>query len=140
MLSDRLRTDAQPRTKNGHPAQSTTGVASRNWSHTDSLWRNIAAKVEARKVRAHFQHHRGHGQRGADPEAASHVDQLGARAGFFTGTERLQRHAADRAGAGTDLADFGMHGAGVDRAFRHRLAASARALLLPRQDNAAGRR
>ena len=31
---------------------------------------------------------------------------------------RLQRHAADRAAAGTDLADLRMHRAGVDRAFR----------------------
>src|SRR5207253_5842543 len=32
---------------------------------------------------------------------------------------RLERHATDRAGAGTDLPDLGMHRAGVDRAFRH---------------------
>ena len=34
ILSERLRTDAQPRTKNGQPAHSTTGVASTNSSHT----------------------------------------------------------------------------------------------------------
>src|SRR6185436_14973065 len=31
----------------------------------------------------------------------------------------LQRHAADRAASRADLADFGMHRAGVDRAFRY---------------------
>src|ERR1019366_10051769 len=32
---------------------------------------------------------------------------------------RLQRHAADRAASGADLADLRMHRAGVDRALRH---------------------
>ena len=32
---------------------------------------------------------------------------------------RFERHAADRAGARSDLADLRMHRAGVDRAFRH---------------------
>jgi hypothetical protein len=33
MLRLRLRTDCQPRTKNGHPPHSTTGVASSSWPH-----------------------------------------------------------------------------------------------------------
>lgn len=37
MLSFRLRTEAEPRTKNGHPAQSTTGVAGTSWVHTESV-------------------------------------------------------------------------------------------------------
>ena len=36
MFSDRLRTEAQPRTKNGAPAQSATGAASRNWTQIDN--------------------------------------------------------------------------------------------------------
>ena len=33
MLRLRLTTDCQPRTKNGQPPQSTTGVASTSWAH-----------------------------------------------------------------------------------------------------------
>ena len=36
MLRWPLRTDAQPRAKNGHPAQSTTGVASTSWAQADA--------------------------------------------------------------------------------------------------------
>ena len=36
MLRLRVRTEAQPRTKNGQPHQSTTGVASTSCSHTDT--------------------------------------------------------------------------------------------------------
>ena len=57
----------------------------------------------------------------ADPEAAGHVDELVARAGVGADEHRLQRHAADRAGARADLADLGVHRAGVDRALGHRL-------------------
>ena len=49
--------------------------------HRD-LRRDIAVKVQPWKMRAHFQDHNRHRQRGADPEAARHVDQFGARAGF----------------------------------------------------------
>lgn len=37
MLRFRVRTDAQPRTKNGHPAHSTTGVASTSWVHASAV-------------------------------------------------------------------------------------------------------
>ncbi len=36
-----LRIEAAPRTKNGHPAHSTTGVASANWTH----WRTAGCKI-----------------------------------------------------------------------------------------------
>ena len=52
--------------------------------------------------------------------------RLGAR------LRRLERHAADRAGAGPDLPDLGMHRTGVDRALRYRL----RAHLLRGRDTA----
>ena len=37
MLRLRVRSDAQPRTKNGHPAHSTTGVASTSWIHVEAV-------------------------------------------------------------------------------------------------------
>ena len=37
MLRLRVRTEAQPRTKKGHPAQSTTGVASSSCAHTEAV-------------------------------------------------------------------------------------------------------
>ncbi len=70
---------------------------------------------------APFQRHHRYRQRQADPESAREVDQFGIGAGVGGGHLRLQRHAADRAGAGSDLADLGMHRAGVDGAFDHRL-------------------
>src|ERR1700680_1701824 len=52
------------------------------------------------------------------PESAGHVRKFGIGRrieGCYLG---LQRHAADRAASGTDLADLRMHRAGVDRALR----------------------
>src|ERR1700730_1534458 len=37
MLRLRVTSDCQPRTKNGHPAQSTTGVVNTNWIQFDSV-------------------------------------------------------------------------------------------------------
>jgi hypothetical protein len=36
MLRFRLRSERQPRTKNGQPAQRTTGVVSANWSQREA--------------------------------------------------------------------------------------------------------
>ena len=36
MFRFRVRTEFQPRTKNGHPAHSTTGVASTSWIHPEA--------------------------------------------------------------------------------------------------------
>ena len=46
----------------------------------------------------------------------------GFGAGSAAGIVRLERHAADRAGARADLADLRMHRAGVDRACGNGLA------------------
>src|SRR5262249_12475434 len=64
----------------------------------------------------HFQHYRGSGEQSADPETARHVGEFGIRRIVEACNLRLQRHAADRAGAGSDLANLWMHRAGVDRA------------------------
>ena len=58
----------------------------------------------------------------ADPEPAGEIDKLRVRAPLAgRHAHRLQRHAADRAGAGFVADDLGMHGAGVLRALRHGL-------------------
>ncbi len=71
----------------------------------------------AGEVDAHLQHEHRQRQHEADPEPARHVDEFGIGAALGGSNLRLQRHAADRAGAGADLPDLGMHRAGVDRAF-----------------------
>ena len=67
---------------------------------------------------AHLQGDDRHGQRKADPEAPGHVDKLGVGPGLGRDHHGFKRHAADRAGARTDLPDLRVHRAGVDRAFR----------------------
>ena len=67
---------------------------------------------------AHFQHEGWQRQHKADPEPPRHVGELGVGRRVQARDLRLQRHAADRAAAGTDLADLRMHRAGIDGAFR----------------------
>ena len=64
---------------------------------------------------AHGEREDGNGQDQAHPEPPGHVDQLGARP-LVGGErlERLERHAALGARAGSDLADLRVHGARVD--------------------------
>ena len=77
--------------------------------------------AQAENVTAHLQREDGKRQHEPDPEPARHVDQFMVRRGFRRDQKRLERHAADRAGAGAYLPDLRMHRAGVDRAFRGRL-------------------
>ena len=86
------------------------------------IWGQPNAEVD--QMAAHFQH--GHRQRQSepDPEPPRHVAQFGIGRRFGRDGDGFERHAADRTGARADLPDFGMHRAGVDRAFRrHRLPA-----------------
>ena len=115
MLRLRVSSDCQPRTKNGQPAHSTTGVANTSWIQFDR--RLVDPAVTADQVAAHLQDHRREREHQADPEAARHVGKFGIGRRIEAGDLGLQRHAADRAIAGTDLADLRMHRAGVDRAF-----------------------
>ena len=72
----------------------------------------------------------------ADPEAPGHVDQLFVvRLVRVGNAHRLQRHAADRAGAGALLHDLRVHRAGVERALR----ASGRPAAARRRDRRPGR-
>ena len=48
-----------------------------------------------------------------EPEAPGHVGQFGVGLGFRAGGQRLQCHATDRAASWADVADLGMHRAGV---------------------------
>ena len=114
-----MTSDCQPRTKNGQPAHSTTGVAKRE---LDPVRQSAGRSSGRAPIRCPpiSSAKTGSGQREADPEAARHVDQLGVRPASARREHRLERHAADRAGARADLADLRMHRAGVDRAFGHR--------------------
>ena len=85
--------------------------------HRD-LRRDVVVQVHAREMRSHFQDDRRARERGADPETPGHVEELGVRPGLRRPERRLERHAADRTGAGTDLPNLGMHRAGVDGAGR----------------------
>ena len=110
--------DRQPRTKNGQPAHSTTGVASSELQPVQE--RPADHVVEPEEMAAHLEHDDRHRQRQADPEPARHVDEFGVRPGLGGRHHRLERHAADRARARPDLPDLRVHRAGVDRAFRNR--------------------
>ena len=67
---------------------------------------------------AHLQHQQRQRQRRRNPKAPCHVGEFAAvigAAGFG-----LERHAANGAGARSQLADFRMHRAGIDRTLGHR--------------------
>ncbi len=116
MLRLRDFSDCQPRSKNGQPAHSTTGVAKASCSQFDSVRSDQA--MQAEQMPAHLQHHHRDRQREADGEPPRHVGKLGIGAGVGGRDLGLERHAADRAGAGAKLPDLGVHGARVDRARR----------------------
>ena len=119
MLSERLRTDAQPRTKNGQPAHSTTGRGEHELKPDRDLRRDVVVQVEAREMRSHFQDDR---RRRRARRRSRNAGSCRASSGFgpvaSAGASRLERHAADRAGAGPILPNLGMHRAGVDGAGR----------------------
>ncbi len=76
--------------------------------------------VQVREMTSHLQNHHRNRQPEADPQAAGHVDEFGIGAAVACRVGRFQRHSADRAMAGADLADLRMHRAGVDRPRRRR--------------------
>ena len=75
--------------------------------------------MRAGEMAAHFQHHHRQRQRQPDPEPTRHVEQFGIGRIVERHQLGLERHAADRAGARADLADFRVHRAGEYRAFGH---------------------
>ena len=94
ILRLRVTNERQPRTKNGQPAQRTTGVANANWMRFD-IWRQPNAEVD--QMAAHLQDEDRQRQHEADPEPARHVEQFEIVRRFGRDRDRLQRHAADRA-------------------------------------------
>ena len=79
----------------------------------------IDPAVAADEMAAHFEHDRGQREHEADPEAARHVGEFWIGRSVQACDLRLKRHSADRTASRANLADLGMHRAGVDRAFRH---------------------
>ena len=74
-----MTSDCQPRTKNGQPAHSTTGVASTSCIQFDSPG-STRCRGRARCPPISSSDDR-HGEREADPEPPRHVDELGIGAG-----------------------------------------------------------
>ena len=107
MFRLRFTTEAQPRSKNGHPAQSTTGVASRNCIQVESRGEHEVVQAERRDMAAHLQHERP-ASVSASPIQNRRV--MSTSSGFGPASavtvQRLQRHAADRAAARPLLPDL----------------------------------
>ena len=103
---------SQARSKNGQPAQTTTGVASANWTHSDSFMpmacRSGSPGVSSEIMNAST----GTSQPNADPEPARHVHQFGVYL-FARDLARLKRHTTDRAGSRLASNDLRVHRARV---------------------------
>ena len=120
MLSWRVRSERQPRTKNGLPPQSTTGVASRSWSQASAAAGSACGDAGGREHLRHREREERQREQRAHPEAARHVAQLGARLVVERRSHRLERHAADRTVAGSVAHDLGVHRAGEAARCRRR--------------------
>ena len=70
------------------------------------------------EMAAHLDREHRQRQRQRDPEPPRHVGEFGIRRIVERYLFGLQRHAADRTTAGTDLPHLGMHRAGIDGAGR----------------------
>ncbi len=75
MLRWPVRTDCQPRTKNGQPAHSTTGVASAISSQFGMMPCG-SSQCRSKRCPPMSSATSRHGERAADPQAARHVDQF----------------------------------------------------------------
>ena len=131
MFRWRFTTDAQPRTKNGQPPHSTTGVAS---ASCDPVQRTpcgtqCCSGWPGRISDDHEREDRQRSARATTRTAASCRRARGCLSSSVTVT-RLERHAADRAAPGPSLHDLRMHRAGVPagrrRAARRRAARRGR--------------
>ena len=72
MLRCRETTESQPRSKNGHPPQRTTGVASASCSQAPRTAVQEARSVHGQHLRRHEREER-QGEGGRDPEPPGHV-------------------------------------------------------------------
>ena len=103
--------DAQPRSKNGQPPQSTTGVASASSSQSSAA----GDSRRRRRPKASPPSRRAAAARSRRPRSrtAGSCRQLGVPSSPPAARPRLERHAADRAGARPVADDLGVHRAGV---------------------------
>ena len=113
MFELRFRIDAQPRSKNGQPAHSTTGNASTICSQDRHAAADARRDAAAGEHVAHGERHHRRRQRHARPEAARHVHELGIGPLLDLDRPRLERHAADRARARLVAHDLRVHRARV---------------------------
>ena len=120
MLSCRVRSERQPRSKNGLPPQSTTGVASSSWIHASAAAGTACATRGGHEHLRHREREQRQREQAAQPEAAAHVEQLGARLVGERRRHRLERHPADRTRAGGVAHDLGVHRTGETRRCRRR--------------------
>ena len=128
MFGLRLTIDAHARSKNGQPAQKTTGVAKTRPIQLTSGPRAIVTG-RRRPCRPSSATKTGSAKRGRDPEAPRHVDELGIRPVVERDGTRLERHAADRTRARRVADDLRMHRTGEAGSWRRRgRAADASAL------------
>jgi hypothetical protein len=70
---------------------------------------------------AHLKRNHRQGQKEAEPESTTHVDELGIWPGLLASEHGLKRHTADRAGARPNLSDLRVHRTGVESVGGHRL-------------------
>ena len=114
MFGLRLTIDAHARTKNGQPAQKTTGVASASpIQFTSRMPTTRDQRPAERPCPPSSSTNTGSAERERQPEAPRHVDQLGVRLVLERDDARLERHPADRARARLVADDLRVHRAGV---------------------------
>src|ERR1700730_13104211 len=113
MFHWRVTSEVQPRSKNGAPAQSTTGVARISSSHSRPRSDNTPVAEAGKRGARHGHQQKRDGDGYAEPETPGHGNQFVV--GRFLGRDgaRLERHSADGAASSSRGDDFGMHRAGV---------------------------
>ena len=118
MLRWRVTSDCQPRTKNGQPAQSTTGVARTSCSQLEPPGADQMIEAEDMPAHARAQGSAGPGPRrsrtGASCRRVRH--SAPASAVISTGSSAMPQIGQD---PGPILPDLGVHRAGEDGARRH---------------------
>ena len=109
--------EAQPRSKNGHPPQSTTGVAKASSIHPNNPPVIRCCRGWPGKTSETMTASSGSVNTGPDPQATRHAGQfwIGRVGGYRAG---LKCHAANRARARRAAHDLRMHGAGVSDVLR----------------------
>ncbi len=78
------------------------------------------AQAATAQLRSHAERRDRQGQNEAHPEPSAHIGEFGIVLRRCSGLQRLERHAADGAGAGRVLPHLGMHRAGPDGVLRRR--------------------